>query len=125
MTLCARADELLAWPAPDEALGMWLQSIVAFGATKRGLSELLRNSMRDGTSNLASCMDALRTAGGALLTRAQDAGVVRRDADISDVLKLSHALGWVIESGPEGAERSELFLRILVDGLRHREPAST
>jgi AcrR family transcriptional regulator len=122
--LCAQAGDLLSRPSPEEALAIWLRAVVSFGATKRGVAELLRNSMQEGSTNLVWCKDALRAAGAALLARAQDAGSIRRDADISDLLRLSHAIGWAVEQANDGVDRTDLFLRIMLDGLRRQEPAA-
>ena len=69
---------------------------------------------------MAWCKGAMRTAGGALLTRAQQAGVVRPDVEIADLLKLSHAISWAADD----VDRTERFLSLLLDGLRPQEPAA-
>ena len=103
-TLCALAEDLLASPAPDEALATWLRAIVVFGSTKRGLAEFLKVAMRDEGSSLAWCKNALYGAGEALLLRAQQSGAIRPDVEIADLLRLAHGISWAAEMTPDGVE---------------------
>jgi len=54
-----------------------------------------------------------------VLDAAKDAGAVRPDIDIKDVLKLVHAIGAATEQAPQDADR---LLSLVLDGLRRREP---
>ena len=121
-TLCASAERLLDSASPTEALADWLRSLIIFGATKRGVAEFLKTAMQTEGSNVAWCKGALRAAGGALLIRAQQAGAVRPDIDISDLLGLAHAISWAAEETPSDADRSERMLALLMDGLYCRKP---
>jgi AcrR family transcriptional regulator len=123
--ICAQAEQLLTASSPGEALATWLQSLVDFGATKRGLAEFLKASMQDDGSSLTWSKDAMRSSGGALLARAQQAGVVRPDIEIGDLLRLAHAISWASESTPEGTAGANRCLSLLMDGLRRHEPTAT
>jgi AcrR family transcriptional regulator len=123
--LCARAEELLDAPSPAEALATWLRALVVFGATKRGVAEFLKTTMQDYGSSLAWSKDAMQAAGGALLTRAQQAGAVRSDVEIADLLRLAHAISWAAEPTSDGVDRTDRFLSLMLDGLRHQEPTAT
>ena len=119
--LSAQARDLLDSPDPEAALGTWLRAVAAYGATKRGLAEFLQASMREGESEMAWCKETMRAAGEALLQRAQQAGTVRPDLGISDLLKLAHGIAWASDQGSDGIDRADRFFSIVMDGLRRRE----
>lgn len=108
--LSAAAREFSALP-PWEALRAWLDRFVAYAATKRVLIDALGRQ----SEAMRSCRDALYTAGGPLLERAQAAGVVRRDTDIDDVMRLVTGISAYGFATPEQQER---VLAIALDGLR-------
>jgi AcrR family transcriptional regulator len=121
--LCAQADELLASPSPGEALATWLRAVVAYATTKRGLWPLM-TALGNRPEVLASCHGAMRTAGMALLTRAQQAGAVRADIEVSDLLKLVSAIAVTMERAPGSPGQTERLLALVMDGLRRQEPAA-
>jgi AcrR family transcriptional regulator len=120
--LRAQANELLTAPSPEEALATWLRAVVRHSIVKRGLAEFLQAIMREEGSNLAWCREAMRAAGAALLERAQRAGVVRSDADINDVLRLTHAIALSVGPSSDGVDQTDRLLSIVLDGLR-RSPS--
>lgn len=111
--LVAQARDLLGSPAPADALATWLRAVIEYSIRKRGLVEFLKTVMEDG-SDLAWCRDALLNAGAALLARAQEAGVVRSDVDITDLIRLTHAIAWASSNTDE----TNRLLAIALDGLR-------
>jgi AcrR family transcriptional regulator len=116
--LRARADGLLDSPSAGFALSSWLQTLVEHAATYRGLSASVMITMLDeGTPLFASCR-AMRAAGLALLTRAQEAGEVRPDVGYSELLLLVYGLAWATEQVPDGAGQTDRLLSLLMDGLR-------
>ena len=60
---------------------------------------------------------SLYAAGEPLLKRAQEAGVVRADAEFSEVMQMVFAIAKVPTSDPGQTER---MLGIALDGLRYR-----
>jgi AcrR family transcriptional regulator len=101
---------------PWEALTAWLRRFVDYVATKQALiNELFAEG--GSTDVFASCRSALYGAGTPLLVRAQEAGVVRTDVDIGDVLHL--VTGIAKMSAPDPAQ-SERILEVALDGLRSR-----
>lgn len=122
--LCDLAGELLASPAPGEALAAWLRAVIVFGSTKRGLATFLKTVMSDGGSSLAWCKTAMHDAGGALLARAQQAGAVRPDIEIYDLLRLAHGVSWATEMSPDGVDRTDRYLDMMMGGLRSQEPSA-
>src|SRR5437016_4939346 len=71
-----------------EALVEWLHRFVAYLATKHALANELLNYMDRDAALFRSCRTSLYAAGEPLLKRAQEAGVVRPDAEFSDVIQM-------------------------------------
>ncbi|MFF7242982.1 TetR/AcrR family transcriptional regulator [Embleya sp. NPDC008237] len=116
--LCGEAQELLGASVPEEALARWLRSVIAYATTYRGLAASLMATMvhqEDGTS---SCHTRMRSAGAALLRRAQQAGSVRSDTDIGDLLKLANGIAWAVEQAPGDAGQTDRLLEVMMRGLR-------
>jgi AcrR family transcriptional regulator len=117
--MCSRAYELLDTMPPGEALAAWLRAMADYVATKRGLAmELVASLGEDGSELFASCKQAMVAAGTALLDAAKEAGAVRPETDLKDVLKLVHAIGAATEQAPEDADR---LLSLVLDGLWRRD----
>lgn len=118
--LFAEARNLLGSPSPEDALATWLRAVVRHGIMKRGLAEFLQTVMREKGSELTWCRDTMRDAGAPLLARAQQAGAVRPDVDIDDVLRLAHAIAVVADQAPDGVDLTDRLLSIMLVGLRRR-----
>jgi AcrR family transcriptional regulator len=119
-TLSAHAGDLMAADDPAGALTDWLREVAVHSAGYRGLSAAI---MENGGLRMPACKQRLRTAGGDLLRRAQDAGQIRADTQIGDLLKLTHALVLAAEKSPEERGLFDRLLSLTVDGLRSREAA--
>ena len=112
--LCRSAAEL---DDPWEALSSWFERFIGYIATKQALGgELLKYLDRDAELFKAS-RAALYEAGEPLLTRAQEAGVVRPDVGIGDVLSMVMGIAKIPAADPA---QNEHMLRIALDGLRYR-----
>jgi AcrR family transcriptional regulator len=120
--LCALGEELLGQSAPGEALETWMRALVGYVATKRGLSQTLISSFGKDSEFLSSCSSLIRQTGGDLLEGAKQAGAVRADADITDVMRLCHAIVLASEQAGEPAGSAERLVSLVLDGLR-RDPA--
>jgi AcrR family transcriptional regulator len=101
---------------PWDALSTWFDGLIGYMATKRALADELLNYMDRDASLFKMCRESLFAAGEPLLTRAQEAGVVRPDVTIADVMQMVMGIGKVPASDP--AQVSHL-LRIALDGLRY------
>jgi AcrR family transcriptional regulator len=121
--LGARADELRRTRSAGDALDGWLRALAAHNITYRGLKGLLLTAMRDEGSPLSSCRGLLTSAATDLLGRAQEAGVVRSDVEPPELLKLVHAVVVASEYAPDHAAQVDRLLTVMLDGLRHSEPA--
>jgi AcrR family transcriptional regulator len=100
---------------PWEALEAWLHRFVGYIATKQALAdELFTVAERDAV--FAGCRALLYGAGRPLLERAQEAGVVRADVNIDEVIRL---VGGIAKIPAEPAEIQHV-LAVALDGLRYR-----
>ena len=102
---------------PWEALSGWFERFIGYLATKRALAHELLNCLDRDASLFQSCRESLFAAGEPLLKRAQEAGVVRPDVTIAEVIQMVMGIG-KIPAGDPG--QTEHILRIALDGLRYR-----
>ncbi len=112
--ICDSAEKYLDQP-PLEALTGWLHEFVGLAATKRVLAEELLAYVDRNSPVFSSCATAIYGAGGELLKRAQDAGAVRADVDISDVTKMVSGIAAIHTADAEQIDR---ILGLALDGLR-------
>ncbi|MEW1643091.1 TetR/AcrR family transcriptional regulator [Streptomyces sp. NPDC091219] len=116
--LLVLSRELLSAPQPCGALVTWLREMVTHASEYRGLSRALMAVDLDGSSALARCSHPIREAGGALLVRAQEAGDVRGDVEIGDLLQLTHAIALAAEGNPGDPELADRLLTLTLRGLK-------
>jgi AcrR family transcriptional regulator len=96
---------------PWEALSSWLDRFVQYATTKRALIEGLNKD----SDMFTQCRVVMYAAGEPVLQRAQEAGVVRPDTSISDVVYLVSGIAGV--NFTDDAQR-ERVLKLAIDGLR-------
>ncbi|QEV22480.1 TetR/AcrR family transcriptional regulator [Streptomyces alboniger] len=116
--LLARSHALLDDPQPCAALVTWLRAIVTHAGEYRGLSSALMSASHDDSSALARCSKPMGEAGAALLARAQEAGAVRPDVSISDLLQLTNAISLAAEETPDDPELADRLLMLTLRGLK-------
>jgi AcrR family transcriptional regulator len=114
--ICDAAEKYVDLP-PWEALTGWLREFVSFAATKRALAEEMFTYLDRDADVFKSCATAIYGAGEGLLQRAQEAGEVRPDTDISDVTKMVVGIAAVKTADPEQIDR---IVAMALDGLRVR-----
>jgi hypothetical protein len=85
-------------------------------ATKRALAAELLNYLDHDAPLFQTCRTSLYAAGEPLLKRAQDAGAVRPDVAIGDVIQMVVSIA-KLPTGEPG--QMEHILRIAIDGLRY------
>jgi AcrR family transcriptional regulator len=102
---------------PWEALNGWFERLIAYVGTKRALAHELLNYLDKDAPLFQVCRTALFAAGEPLLKRAQEAGVVRPDAEFSEVMQMVMGIAKIPASDPGQIEH---ILRIALDGLRYR-----
>lgn len=101
---------------PWEALNAWFERVLGYLATKQALVQELLNYFERDAALFQVCRTSLYEAGGPLLRRAQEAGVVRRDVEFPEVMQLVMGIAKIPASDPGQVEH---ILRIALDGLRY------
>src|SRR3954451_21847302 len=116
--LSRSAGELAADVDPWEALTAWLGRFVGYVATKQALAdELFAVTDPERQAIFAGSRSMLYDAGEPLLRRAQDAGVVRPDVTIEEVVRLVAGIAKIPADDPADIER---VMAVALDGLRYR-----
>ena len=115
----SRSAAELAELEPWDALTAWLQGFVRYVATKQALAEELFAVAGDAERQavFAGCRAMLHGAGEPLLRRAQDAGIVRPDVTIEEVIRLVGGIAKIPADDPEDVQR---VLAVALDGLCYR-----
>ena len=118
--LCRSAADLGELP-PWEALVGWLHQFVAYLATKQALAQELLNYVDRDAEVFRSCRAGLYAAGEPLLQRAQQAGVVRSDTNLTQVIQMIGGIAKITSVEPEQIDH---ILEMALDGLRYRAPSA-
>ena len=100
---------------PWEALKGWLLELVGFAATKRVLADEMFAYLDRGAPVFKSCSGAIYDAAEPLLKRAQAAGEVRDDVDITEITKMVSGIASLRTVERPQVER---LVGIALDGLR-------
>jgi AcrR family transcriptional regulator len=114
--VCRSAAELDA-ADPWEALQSWFERFIGYIATKQALAHELLNYLDKDAELFQVSRAALFDAGEPLLKRSQEAGVVRPDVTIAEVIQMVIGIAKIPASEPG---QNEHILRIALDGLRYR-----
>lgn len=112
-----RAAEGFADAEPWDALNGWIDALVGYIGTKMALAGELLNYMDQSAALFANCRESLWNAGEPLLLRAQQAGAVRDDVTIGELISLVVGIVKIPSADPKQSER---LLRIAIDGLRYQ-----
>ena len=121
-SLSARAEELRETESPGDALADWMRALVKFSSTKRSMTSALLATLGTDSELLSSCAKQIKGAAEVLLARAQQAGVVRPDADATDLIRLVHAVNIATEKAPDPGQ-ADRMLALILDGLRPQHGA--
>ena len=122
-SLSARAEELRETESPGDALADWMRALVKFSSTKRSMTSALLATLGTNSELLSSCAQEIGGAADALLARAQQAGVVRPDANAKDLIRLVHAVNIATEKAPDPGQ-ADRMLALILDGLRPQHGTS-
>jgi AcrR family transcriptional regulator len=114
--VCRSAVELDATD-PRGALTGWFEGFIGYFATKRALAAELLNYLDQDAPLFQLCRASLFEAGEPLLKRAQEAGVVRPDVNIAEVIQMVVGIAKIPASDPG---QTEHILRVALDGRRYR-----
>lgn len=110
--------DLLTAPCPSGALSEWIHALVENVTTYRGLTTALASGfLRKSDNDLCEYCVRMTDAAEKLLVRAQQAGEIRADAVVKEIILTAHAAAWIAEEtkDPSAVDR---LLAILFDGLR-------
>jgi AcrR family transcriptional regulator len=117
--MCRSAAELDG-SDPWEALNGWFEGFIAYIGTKRALAAELQNYLEPDAALFQACRTSLFEAGEPLLRHAQEAGIVRQDVSIGDVIQMVIGIAKMPAKDPE---QNQHILRIALDGLRYHADA--
>lgn len=108
----AEFDSLPPW----EGFGAWVHGLVGYLATKQALAHELLEYLERDAPLFQSCRASLFAAGEPLLARAQHAGAVRPDTDLSEIIQMVGGIAKI-----PTADRAQIhhILDIALDGLRY------
>lgn len=118
--VCRTASEL-ADADPWQAFHDWFERLIGYLVTKRALASELLNYLDADAPLFKECRTGLYEAGEPLLTRAQNAGVVRPDVEFPQVMHMVVGISKI----PSEPAQIEHILRIALDGLRYQPQPQT
>lgn len=116
--LTRRATELATTTDPVQALVSWFREGVTFVRSYRGAVDLMAAAIADPSSALHASCTTVRSAGAALLFRAQTEGSARSDIDGTDLFALMGALGWIGDQSSFAARADHLVAIVAAALLR-------
>lgn len=102
---------------PWDALVAWFERFVGYIATKQALAAELLNYLDQDAQIFQVCRTSLFAAAEPLLRQAQEAGVVRADVSITQVMQMVIAIAKTPAAQPSETQH---IVRIALDGLRYR-----
>lgn len=125
-TLRGRAHDLAAEPDSRKALLRWLDDVVAYCVTARGLAAALSYDTA-GTDPVRgnSCAAALEEAADPLLQRAARDGAVTPDATVADLITLIVGITLATEHHPDPAPEATRLFHLAVTGLGPQRRAAS
>jgi hypothetical protein len=74
--------------------------------------------LTDPQSHLYASCHAMQASAAKLWQRAQKAGAVRKDVAAPDAFLMAAGISWAAEHAAQDPARVELFVDVLIDGLR-------
>jgi AcrR family transcriptional regulator len=116
--MLVEGGELLEAPDPGAALDRWLRAIIEHNRTYEGLSTAMVTSFRDAESPLHGSCSAMSDSAGTLLQRAKQAGMIREDVRLDDLMRLVHGITMATEDDPDDEELGGRLFELAMRGLR-------
>jgi AcrR family transcriptional regulator len=112
------ADRLTTSDDPEAAFWTFLTRVGEVASSKSAYAEALTTAGTDLGEALNPAREQLPRALGVLLRRAQEAGAVREDVGVPELIALMVATSRVTERGPTDAGLRDRVHEIIFDGLR-------
>lgn len=121
--MCAHARDLRTALPPDEALAAFLRGFVSHLRAHQGLARTLATLMATRSGALTEGSEALARAIGELLAAAAEDGTIRDDVGVGPVMMALHGISAAYDR-PGGTADADGVISLVLDGLRHRPPAT-
>ncbi|WP_205315278.1 TetR/AcrR family transcriptional regulator [Nonomuraea lactucae] len=118
--LYAMAPRLLAALPPDEALRAFLEQLIAHSAASRGMAVALQTLMDTRSAVFARARTDMIEAIASLMNAAAQTGSIRADVTPETVFRAMSAI-CISHDQPGWETEAHAVVRLLLDGLRHRE----
>jgi hypothetical protein len=99
------------------ALLEWLDDVVAYCVSARGLAAVLTDGAGSDPVHENACSVALEAAAGPLLRRAAQDGAVAAGVTVADLVTLAVGVVLATEQHPDHAARAHRLFRLAVEGL--------
>ncbi|WP_419995776.1 TetR/AcrR family transcriptional regulator [Streptomyces boninensis] len=115
--LCTRARDLTAEPDSGKALREWLDEVVTYCVTARGLATALAYDTAATPAHENSCSAALEDAAAPLLHRAQQHGTAAEGITVADLITLIVGITLATEQTPDPATRAQRLFHLALTGL--------
>jgi AcrR family transcriptional regulator len=121
--LCAEAAERAATAPPEEAFVAWLHAGLEHAMTYRSLAASLMITELGDDPSLNRCekqsaCSQMRSTAELQVAMAQDAGVIRRDVDADDIVRMINGIALTTEDAVDRTAVAERLFALMVDGLR-------
>jgi AcrR family transcriptional regulator len=114
-SLIASAERGLAELSPWDALEAWLRAYVEYARVKKTFLNELQEAFEKNPDLKVASRERIWDASERVLSRAQDAGVARRDIDSTDLMQLVFPM---CSTGNLTPAQGERLLTLVLDGLR-------
>lgn len=109
------SEQLSSAPDPHAALVRWLRAYVDHVSTRKGLAAAFNPGQHEDSVLIADAHAAVEAAGTALLDAAKEAGTIRPDLRMADLLALLNAVAGAAESGD--GDRTDRLLGLIRQGI--------
>jgi AcrR family transcriptional regulator len=116
--LIAEAAELGTEPDPGQAFFGYFTRVVEHAMRTKAMTDLLARAGIDPKSGMASVGDDMRHAVGTLLARAQQAGAVRPDLRMPELMAILTAVCMAAEHSQWSNQLRARTLTVVFDGMR-------
>jgi len=114
-SVCDRAYGFADQLGPYEALAAWLRSFVGYNVSKKTLAGELTAALGKESEFFKVCKLNVRDAGDLLLDRAKEAGEIRPELELTDILQL---VGGITMNRTVELVQGERMLDIVLAGLK-------
>ncbi len=115
--LRVRAEELASAPNPLDALMSWLHLQMDFAARGQSMGAAVMAAKHVPGTRISAANIAMHQAGGILLLRAQEAGQIRADVQLLDVIRLVYGIVMVNKHASDADGANRMF-DLVIDGIR-------